>query len=367
QQLYIKQTMRSSIVLIVVLVVIPCSLAANYSPLATQTPVPTPPPCPCSDASLCEPLTTGPRPEFVGFSVSAENWDNYNMSSLTTIMKFGPDPSPLLICQAHAEGVRVTRAVDYDFTQIANQTYKEEWITDTVVRVLDGFYDGINLDFEYEIPTSEPFDAALLTALVTDVTLALKSVNPGYQISMDIPAAPCYYDRCYDYVGLGEAVDLLVVMDYDMNGGSLAGANSALPAIITGTTRYINLGVPSARIVMAFPWYGYNYQCTGNMTLDTRDCQPGSDVYDVHYDAIMALLNSTTNSGVQWDTPTESPYFNYEDGEQVRQVWFDNPKSIYAKAQEAKTLEVGGVGIWYLDCLNITTQAPMWQAIESFF
>ncbi|GAM26897.1 hypothetical protein SAMD00019534_100720 [Acytostelium subglobosum LB1] len=357
---------RSQLLIILVISILGVSVTQSTNPT----------PCPCTNATLCEPLNIGPRKEFLGFSVSAVNWDNYDMSILTTIVKFGDDPIPEMMCEAHASGVRVTNGVDYPANQLTNETYKADWIAEQISSVQASFYDGINIDFESQIPKTDPFMAALLTALVTDVTLAFKNINQGYQISMDVPAAPfCYSNRCFNYNALGQALDLMVIMDYDMNGNGIAGANSDLPGVISGAGEYLSIDVPAEKLVMAFPWYGYNYHCNGDISLDTRDClyDPSqrwnsSMIFDMCYNQIMTLFDSTTNGGVQWDEVTQTPFFNFVGNDTiVRQMWFDNAKSTYAKVASAKSLGVGGVGVWYLDCVDIATQSDMWQSIQSFF
>ena len=76
------------------------------------------------------------------------------------------------------------------------------------------------------------------------------------------------YDRDYDYKGMAEALDFLVVMDYDSNSypqdGKKEGpggacdtcffANDALPVVKAGVECYKQLGVPASKLVLAFPW-----------------------------------------------------------------------------------------------------------------
>ena len=76
------------------------------------------------------------------------------------------------------------------------------------------------------------------------------------------------YDRDYDYKGMAEALDFLVVMDYDSNSypqdGKKEGpggacdtcffANDALPVVQAGVECYKQLGVPASKLVLAFPW-----------------------------------------------------------------------------------------------------------------
>ncbi|GAM26890.1 hypothetical protein SAMD00019534_100650, partial [Acytostelium subglobosum LB1] len=340
--------------------------------LSISTPTPTLAPCSCSNVSMCQPLRIPPRKEFVGFTVYPNNFGAYDLSHLTTIMVFASSIDPQLVCQAHAAGVRVIAAAKFPPDQLTNLTYHIEWITSMVSVVQTNHYDGINIDFEDNIPKNETMVTALLTALVTDVTWALKSINPFYQISMDMPPAPfCDWGRCYDFFALSEALDFIIAMDYDMNSNGIAAANSDFPTAMSGAAQFLGIGIPPEKVVQAFPWYGYDYICNGNMTLTTRECTydtsqrwNNSVVASNCYEGIMETFNQSTNDGMHWDDLSESPFFNYVSGDNIRQVWFDDPKSIYIKVQAAKDLGIGGVGIWYIDCCD---PGPMWQAVNSFF
>jgi hypothetical protein len=38
-------------------------------------------------------------------------------------------------------------------------------------------------------------------------------------------------------------------------------ANSGLQKTEEGLTKYMDLGIPAAKLVLGVPWYGYNYEC----------------------------------------------------------------------------------------------------------
>lgn len=68
------------------------------------------------------------------------------------------------------------------------------------------------------------------------------------------------YGRDYDYKGISEAIDFLVVMDYDSNDRfpsvcpTCFYANAALPVVEQGVECYKQLGVLASKLVLAFPW-----------------------------------------------------------------------------------------------------------------
>ncbi|GAM29081.1 hypothetical protein SAMD00019534_122570 [Acytostelium subglobosum LB1] len=337
--------------------------------------------CPCSNASLCDPLTIGPRKEFVGFTTAQDAWTTYNLAHLTTLIMF-TDPDPQIICQAHAAGARISVGVGFDVSQIFNETYKEIFIANTIGEVTYNYYDGFNMDFEATLFANQSMESALFTELMIELAYQLKQINAGYQVSIDLAPGPyCYWNRCYDTFGLSQVSDIMIVMDYDMNINGLAGANCDLPELVSATSDYLAIHVPPEKIINGYPWYAYNYTCQSNMTLETRNCYYDTTyrwqsfyINQLTYSQIVTLLNtSITTSGMQWDDVTQTPFFNFVDtsSNTVRQMWFDNPDSLTIKVQAAKKLGVGGVAVWLLDDVDPYNQptetAAMWNAMYSFF
>lgn len=95
--------------------------------------------------------------------------------------------------------------------------------------------------------------------------------------------------------------------------------------------------------------------------------------YGELYNQLVVQQNTTT--GRQYDDLLQSPWFNYVDAQgTVHQVWYDDPQSLSVKFAMAKSLGLGGVGVWNFDCLDTTSTDPhtqqamaaMWAAFETF-
>ncbi|EAL68899.1 glycoside hydrolase family 18 protein [Dictyostelium discoideum AX4] len=348
--------------------------------------------CPCSNVELCKPLEIGPRKEFIGFSVNSTFYPYYNWDHLTTIgIFYSEDIEDELLCMAKTNGVRLVYSAFYPVEQLSNETYIDQWINEKLELVQNTFTDGLNFDVEY--PITDPIVAQQYTQLVAATNNAFKSVNLYYQISVDVAwdASNCIDYRCYDYLGLSKASDFLVVMDYDMKLDGyyfktcLASANSPPSSVLSGMVNFTKLGIDESSLVMGLPWYGYNYPCIGsNYTLQTFECIIPPSSYlgynctdasgiEINYSIIMNMLNDTAiqNGGVQWDSESESPYFNFIDlfsGTQ-HQMWFDNPDSLTIKVNIARTMNLRGVGVWNIDQLwdDHSLSSGMWGALNSFF
>ncbi|EFA76415.1 glycoside hydrolase family 18 protein [Heterostelium album PN500] len=342
-------------------------------------------PCPCEDVSLCQPLSIPfPREEFLGFAVTAADYTIYDWEHLTTIVLF-EEPDPQMICIAHKNNVRLSIGSEFPFDHLGDGNFTQQWIQGYIQVLKNNYYDGINFvnmfinqDFEYVISENQSILSGLYTGVVAQTTFEMKKVNPFYQISVDVPFSPsCIYDRCYDYFGIAQASDILLVMDYDMNlSPDLAQANSPLPNVASGLTNYTDLLIPREKIVMAFPWYGYDYQCINNMTLQQTECiiDPDGTLQRYFFDINEIMMNQSLQStGELWNDPTSSPFFNYFNSttNSVHQVWYDNAESIALKVQYSRKLGVGGVGVWTIDYVSPSTQPSlsqmMWDAMNSFF
>ncbi|KAK5577966.1 hypothetical protein RB653_002914 [Dictyostelium firmibasis] len=347
--------------------------------------------CPCGNDQLCKPLEIEPRKEFIGFSVNSTHYPYYNWDTLTTIGIFYQEEiEDKLLCMAKTLGVRLVYSAFYPVDQLSNQTHIDEWINQQLELVQSTFTDGLN--FDVEDPITDPIVAKQYTQLVAATNNAFKSVNPYYQISVDVAwdSSNCIDERCYDYVGLSKASDFLVVMDYDMQSRvytktCVASANSPPSLVLAGMLNFTKLGIDENSLVMALPWYGYNYPCIGmNYTLQTFECIIPPSNYlgcncsdasgiEINYSIIMDMLNDTSiaNGGLQWDSEFESPYFNFIDlftGTQ-HQMWFDNPQSLNIKVTVARSMNLRGVGVWNIDQLwqDPNLSSEMWGALNSFF
>ena len=349
--------------------------------------------CPCSDAKLCSPLSIRDRREVLGFVTNNRNWREYNWSSITTLALFTSfDDQEMydLMCFAHSKRVRVVLAgLGFDVSQLGNASARASWINNYVLQAQKFYLDGINIDFEQPIE-KDSNDLSFLTGFVKETYDAFKNRSSDYQVSFDVSWSPdCINGHCYDYTGLASYTDFLVIMAYDERDmvwrqPCIAGPNSAPYATFFGIKEYIRLGIPSEKLVLGLPWYGYDYTC---LTLSTDNvCQikpvsrvgaPCSDAgsSQVNYCDIVEKFLPNSTSGRVYNTSSQSPYFNYRasDGS-MHQIWYDDPQSLKVKYHLAASQDMKGVAMWNIDCLDYASNdathemqtQEMWDAIGAF-
>ncbi|EGG18703.1 glycoside hydrolase family 18 protein [Cavenderia fasciculata] len=351
--------------------------------------------CPCSDESLCAPLNIVlPRQEFLGYSLYNDSFESYDWDVVTTIAIFYTPVPPELLCLAHSKGVRLVYGAEYPISQLGNQTHQDQWIQDQLQLVQSTYFDGLNFDIESPIWSNQSTTSALLTGLVAQTNFVFKNSFPFYQISVDVAWSPnCIDGRCYDYYGLAQASDYLAVMSYDMRSQVFnteectASANSPYMLVLEGLLNYTALGIPSDKLVLGLPWYGYIYPCINeNPSLESLVCNitrvpfRGATCSDAagseyEYSYLMDLLSNSSlqTTGELWDDQLGSPFFNFIDpsDSNLYQVWYDNPESLSIKVAIASKLNLRGLAVWNVDFLDLQNQPTqtnmMWQVMANFF
>jgi di-N-acetylchitobiase len=144
---------------------------------------------------------------------------------------------------------------------------RSQWVAEKVQYARENFLDGINVDFESDIPGDKPKEKKGLTLLMQELNTAFKKAFPhsqvrtsngfeavsfchsvallcsivAYQVSIDVAWSPkCIDLRCYDYAALAAAADLSFVMAYDERsqifGDCVAWSNSPMNSTLYGSS-----------------------------------------------------------------------------------------------------------------------------------
>ena len=145
--------------------------------------------------------------------------------------------------------------------------------------------------------------------------------------------------------------------------------------------KYTQLGIEPKKLVLALPWYGYNYPC---ISFSGSTCEMkqvpfrGVSCSDAAgrqycYSDLMSKFLPQAIGGRQFDRDSLTPFFNYIDDKdnKMHQIWYDDPDSLTMKYSHGITdLGLRGLAFWNIDCLNYTETAraeretrKMWDAI----
>ena len=229
-------------------------------------------------------------------------------------------------------------------------------------------FDGVDLDWEYPVvatdvnPNVRPADrdnyALLAGAIRTEFNAQQAADGKTYEITAATPAGHDKFEKI-NLKSLSDQLSFFNLMTYDFHGRWIAnqtGHNASLFASAKAPNAryttdeavrgYLAAGVPSQKIVLGVPAYGYGWvgvtdgapfsyaSGTGPGTLAV---EPG--FYDYRTIADLAKANP---SGVKWDEQAQTGY--YHDGN----LWigYESPRGLRRKLAYVGEKNLGGVMFW---------------------
>ncbi len=226
-------------------------------------------------------------------------------------------------------------------------------LLDNVVATLKKGYTGLDIDFEYLYPSDrENYNRFIRKAvdrlhpLGYTVTTALAPKTSAEQSGLLYEA--------HDYAAHGATVDHVVLMTYEW-GYTYSPPRAVAPInLVEQVLQYAVTVIPSQKILMGIPNYGYDW---------TLPHVPGTAARSIsHTSAVELALR--VNARIEFDTTAQSPYFRYYDSNRKQhEVWFEDARSIEAKLLLVQKYNLGGVSYW-----TINTYFPQnWLVLDSLY
>jgi len=206
---------------------------------------------------------------------------------------------------------------------------------------------GVNIDFEPlgDTPPS-------LRNSFAELIKSLRSALPNKQISISLYPSAGVKPRLWDLPALSPFLDYFVVMTYDytLPGSEIAGPNSPLRGAgslfehdITQNIAQISQLVPSRKILLGLPLYGYEWD-----TPDSSKYAPTVSRGAVaSLERIQQMLDNQTLELI-WDRNSLTPYGISSASGTTSQIYFENPTSIALKLDFVRSANLGGIAIWAL-------------------
>ncbi|MEK7534021.1 MAG: glycoside hydrolase family 18 protein [Patescibacteria group bacterium] len=209
--------------------------------------------------------------------------------------------------------------------------------------------DGINLDFEYFTDSNFP-TVRYMTDFLQYVSTTLKNENPKYLLSIDVNATVMLSDKAYDMVKIGELVDQIIVMAYDYRTPSSLVAGHVAPLdselnehSIKQSINSLVGRVPMDKVILAVPFYGYEWETVNRKHKSI--VVPNSGALAT-YKRVKELLGGRKDIVRHWDEKAMSPWLVYEQSGAIKQIYYEDEKSIRAKMEFIKSQNLGGVAVW---------------------
>lgn len=237
-------------------------------------------------------------------------------------------------------------------------------------------YDGLNIDFEY---VGEPSQSTRnnFSLFIKDLSVRCKQSKSFCTIDIDVFGDTAEKIRLWDLKTLNSYVDHVIVMAYDYYRKSSTKAGPVAPItgscqpketencleqdISTHLAKILKL-VPSEKILLGIPFYGYEWQTASEDFLANTYPKTGSLAT---YQRIKSLFENPKVSSIsaKWSNTTFSPFLSYHEDNNIYQVQFENAQSLEYKMKLVQDANLGGIAIWALG--YETPHTDIWSPIEN--
>ncbi len=227
-------------------------------------------------------------------------------------------------------------------------------LLDNIVKVLnDKRYHGLNIDFEYLYPRDKENYNKFLKKAVDKLRPLGYSVSTAVAPKTSADQKGLLYEA-HDYQAHGKILDHVIIMTYEW-GYTFGPPLPVAPYnLVEEVIQYAVKEIPSNKILMGIPNYGYDW---------TLPFVKGTAARSISNTEAIKLA-SEVGAQIKFDERAKSPYFNYFDKNRKQHiVWFEDARSIEAKLTLVEKYNLGGVSYW-----TINTFFPQnWVVLESMY
>ncbi|MBQ8941526.1 MAG: LysM peptidoglycan-binding domain-containing protein [Firmicutes bacterium] len=217
---------------------------------------------------------------------------------------------------------------------LENEYLWDRLIGNIVQNIVQKGYKGVDVDFEYLPAEYREAYADLIGRLRTELNglglILITALAPKTS-----PTQQGLLYEGHDYALLGQNSDFVMPMTYEWG---YAYSEPMAVAPIDSVRRVIEYAVtevPSDKILLGLPFYGYDWTLPYQKGTAARSLSPD-------YALMLARQNGGT---IEFDTASASPFMRYPN----HIVWFESPKSVEAKMALADSFGLAGAGIWSTD------------------
>ncbi|TYR78154.1 LysM peptidoglycan-binding domain-containing protein [Priestia megaterium] len=223
---------------------------------------------------------------------------------------------------------------------ILNNREIQDKLLDNIIKTAqEKNFKDIHFDFEF----LRPEDRNAYIAFLEKAKKRLQTEN----LLMSVALAPKtsrgqkgkWYEA-HDYKAIGEIANFVVTMTYEW--GYSGGPPMAVSPIgpVRDVLEYAISEIPSKKIMMGQNLYGYDW---------TLPYKPGGE-YAKAISAQRAIeIAYRYNANIQYNVKSQAPFFYYVDeNRKTHEVWFEDARSIQAKFNLLKELNLRGMAYWKL-------------------
>ncbi len=243
---------------------------------------------------------------------------------------------PMMVITNIQEGASFNS--DLAHTILANPDI-QNILLENIVRTLNAKqYYGLDIDFEYIFPNDKNNYNSFIKKVVDRlhplgyiVTTALAPKTSEGQTGLLYEA--------HDYATHGTLVDHVILMTYEW-GYTYGPPRAVAPVnLVENVLQYAVSVIPSKKILMGIPNYGYDW---------TLPFVQGSAARSLTNPGAVSLA-SRVGAQIMFDEEAQSPFFHYYENGKQHVVWFEDARSIQAKLRLVDQYNLGGVSYWTIN------------------
>lgn len=215
---------------------------------------------------------------------------------------------------------------------------------------------GVNIDIE---PSGSVNTEALRANFVTFITNLRQHLDAKYDkvpLSIDVYASASNNKQLWDIPRLAPMVDYIIIMAYDYHRRSSVQAGPVAPIfggenlwdsdISQHLREFVKL-VPSEKLILGMPFYGYEWQTTDQSAQSPTYPDTGATATLARVAEVLADKERLKVKEF-WNDQALAPYLSYVEDGNTYIIYYENPRSISYKLDLVNQLDLGGIAIWAL-------------------
>ncbi|MBT2646222.1 glycoside hydrolase family 18 protein [Bacillus sp. ISL-34] len=221
---------------------------------------------------------------------------------------------------------------------LTNTSVQNKFLNNIVTTAKKYGFRDIHFDFEY----LRPADKEAYNQFLRKAKERFK--KEGWFISTALAPKTSAEQKgrwyeAHDYKAHGEIVDFVIIMTYEWgySGGPAMAVSPIGP--VREVLEYAVTDIPSNKILMGQNLYGYDWTLPFVQGSTARAVSPQQAIQ----------IAAANNVSIEYDETAQAPHFNYTDIEdRQHEVWFEDARSIQAKFDLIKELNLRGMSYWKL-------------------
>lgn len=220
-----------------------------------------------------------------------------------------------------------------------NAEARQNLINNVMATMKQKSFYALNIDFEHMYPADREKYNAFLREITARVHAEGKLVSTALAPKTSAEQAGQWYEA-HDYPAHGEIVDFVIIMTYEW--GWSGGPPMAVAPIpqVRSVLEYALSVIPSGKIMMGAPLYGYNW---------TLPYVKGGKFAPTLSPKAAVELARDVGAYIQYDYTAQAPHFSYYDNDAKEHiVWFEDARSMQAKFDLIKEYGLRGISYWVL-------------------